>query len=641
MKLSIQGNHFIDEQGRTVHLRGVNLGGSSKVPARPDGATWRPESLADHRTVSFVGRPFPLAEADEHFGRLRHWGLTCLRLLVTWEAIEHAGPGQYDEAYLDYLYAVVKRAADFDMVIYVDPHQDAWSRFSGGDGAPGWTFEVAGMDPAKFHETGAAVTHQALNQDYPRMIWTSNYGKFACATMWTLFFGGDAFAPQTQVEGVPIQSYLQDHYLAAVSQVAERLQTFDHVIGYDTLNEPSQGYIGYPDANQIVSGLVSQGPSPTIYQGMLLAAGYPQEVQDRGSRLFGLGWKGRAVLNAAGASLWREGYEPIWRQNGVWDVAQDGNPYLVRPDYFAAIDGRPVDFGRDFFAPFVRRYRKTVQAIDPGAMIFVTPPPPEMAHGQIEYGPLPGEGWVHAPHWYDGLTLGFQRYVSWLGLNVQGDRPRFTLGRDRKRRDFARQIGHLAAEAGAIFDNAPVVIGETGIAFNLAGGAAYRDGDFSKQVAAMDDTIQALEANLADFTLWNYTADNSNEHGDQWNTEDLSIFSRDQQTAGVRGDGLDAGGRALAAVVRPYASRIPGRPLAMSFDVNSRTFDFSFELDPAIDAPLVLFVPERHYPEGVVFAAPDGRIGHDRQTQLAQYQPNKAVMIHYLQIRPAHSKKQE
>ncbi len=106
--IKIDGKWFKDELGRTLILRGANLSGSSKIPYTPDGATHLKENFFDHRNVSFVGRPFPLEEADEHFSRLKSWGLTFLRLLVTWEAIEHAGPGIYDEEYLDYIYQVVK-----------------------------------------------------------------------------------------------------------------------------------------------------------------------------------------------------------------------------------------------------------------------------------------------------------------------------------------------------------------------------------------------------------------------------------------------------------------------------------------------------------------------------------------------------
>ena len=45
--------------------------------------------------TGFVGRPFALEDAEEHLSRLRTWGLTFIRLLVTWEAVEHLGPGQY------------------------------------------------------------------------------------------------------------------------------------------------------------------------------------------------------------------------------------------------------------------------------------------------------------------------------------------------------------------------------------------------------------------------------------------------------------------------------------------------------------------------------------------------------------------
>lgn len=81
--IHIDHGSFKDEYNRQLVLRGVNLGGSSKIPLTPNGATFRQEGFYNHRDVSFVGRPFPLDEAEEHFARLRAWGLTFLRFLVT------------------------------------------------------------------------------------------------------------------------------------------------------------------------------------------------------------------------------------------------------------------------------------------------------------------------------------------------------------------------------------------------------------------------------------------------------------------------------------------------------------------------------------------------------------------------------
>ena len=85
---------FVDHEGRPTLLRGVNLGGSTKVPYTPDGATHLGVDFDGWRDVSFVGRPAPLDELDRHLDRIAHWGFNVLRFLVTWEAIEHAGTGR-------------------------------------------------------------------------------------------------------------------------------------------------------------------------------------------------------------------------------------------------------------------------------------------------------------------------------------------------------------------------------------------------------------------------------------------------------------------------------------------------------------------------------------------------------------------
>ncbi len=77
MTLKIKNEWFIDDKGRSVLLRGINLGGSSKVPVRPNGATHIKTDFNNHRDVSFVGRTFPINEAAEHNKRLKQWCFNC------------------------------------------------------------------------------------------------------------------------------------------------------------------------------------------------------------------------------------------------------------------------------------------------------------------------------------------------------------------------------------------------------------------------------------------------------------------------------------------------------------------------------------------------------------------------------------
>ena len=593
MPITAKGRWFIDETGRTRILHGLNLSGSSKIPAQPPGNTHLPESLDETRQLSFVGRPFPLEEADEHFARIKHWGLDFLRFIVTWEAIEHAGPGSYDEAYLDYLQAVLEKALEYEIQVFIDPHQDVWSRFCGGDGAPAWTLEAAGMDVSKLHETGAALLHQRHGDSFPQLMWANNYYRFATFTMFTLFFAGKTFAPNTLVDGHNIQDCLQAHYTRAYAQVARRIGHLPNVLGFGVMNEPHFGLIGVPDLRSHDHLIFQRGVMPSPAQAIFLANGFAQDCPDFGSPLPSLPRKQESAvrIDPQGATVWREGCEDVWRAHGIWDVDGEGKPRLLRPAHFAR-----RDFSQDFLKPFSDRFAAGIREAMPGAHIFIEAepfmPPPKYTDA---------DKLVYAPHFYDGITLFTRRFHPQLNFDFASFRPLF--GESAIRRYLSRQFGSFRGYADDNMGDVPIVVGEFGIPFDMNGASAYRSGDFTRQTQALDYNLRGLDDNLLSYTLWNYTPDNSNKHGDQWNNEDLSIFSRDQQHDP---EDIDSGGRALAAVVRPYARKIAGEPLFMRFDLARKAFTFRFRHDSAISEPTEIFLPSSQYPAGFRVELSDG-----------------------------------
>ncbi|OZJ02305.1 hypothetical protein BZG36_05193, partial [Bifiguratus adelaidae] len=129
--LVLEGSHFINPQtGAIHHFRGVNFSGGTKLPIglpshEPNGF-W----VDYDRQVCFVNRPVHLdaqgdwTHVDEHFNRLKEWGFTFLRFVIVWEAIEHKGPGIYDQEYIDYVVHVLTRCKRFGIRVFIDPHQD-------------------------------------------------------------------------------------------------------------------------------------------------------------------------------------------------------------------------------------------------------------------------------------------------------------------------------------------------------------------------------------------------------------------------------------------------------------------------------------------------------------------------------------
>ena len=273
----IKENFIFDDEGRTLILRGVNLGGDCKIPYCKPGEEVLPEFLDKKTDVSFIGRPFPLEDAKDHFCRLKKAGMTFLRFLITWEAVEHDGPGIYDEAYLAYLRKILLIAEEEGISIFIDTHQDVWSRWTGGDGAPSWTMEKLGMNLEVADRCGAALTRQRYStingKPYPKMIWPGNYNRYAAATMFSLFFAGRTYAPDLKIEGKNIQDYLVDHYIAALKHVKRRLKNCAAIAGWGVMNEPHYGFIGLENLETADDYMIPVGPRISPWQAMQSASG--------------------------------------------------------------------------------------------------------------------------------------------------------------------------------------------------------------------------------------------------------------------------------------------------------------------------------------------------------------------------------
>ncbi len=213
----VQGGFLRDPQGRAVILRGANVAGANKLPP-------------------YFGFQQPPDYQHMHDA----WGMNCMRFLLSWAAIEPQ-EGSYDESYLDEVATRIGWAEQADIYVVLDMHQDVYGEgfaSGGGDGAPLWTCDASHY---------AAFT--------PQMPWFLND------------LNGDVVACYDHFWSTP---ELAQHYAAAWQHVAKRLASFDHVLGFDAMNEPywgSTAIVGFeasvlqPFYEQIVPAVRAEAPS--------------------------------------------------------------------------------------------------------------------------------------------------------------------------------------------------------------------------------------------------------------------------------------------------------------------------------------------------------------------------------------------
>jgi endoglycosylceramidase len=185
---SVRGGFLRDAQGRAVILRGANVSGKNKNP------------------------PFFDFHGPDDFTRMRSdWGMNAVRFVIEWAAIEPL-EGQYDDAYLDAVAQRIEWAQVADLYVVIDMHQDVYGQgfaVGGGDGAPLWTCDA------------------------------SNYASFVPTSPW--YFENLTAQVTACYDGFWGSDDLQARYAEAWRRVAARLAGYDHVVGFDPMNEPYWG----------------------------------------------------------------------------------------------------------------------------------------------------------------------------------------------------------------------------------------------------------------------------------------------------------------------------------------------------------------------------------------------------------------
>ncbi|GGU32987.1 cellulase family glycosylhydrolase [Lentzea flava] len=211
-ELRVSGGVFRDEHGREVVLRGFNVSGTAK--------------LAEYRGLPFAN----VADARKSAVAMKQLtGANAVRFLLTWAWIEPQR-GQIDDAYLDGVTAQLRAFTDQGIRVYLDFHQDLYSRYlfnSGswytGDGAPAWA--------------------------------ASGYPKESCGLC---FHWGQNMKNNNAVTAATYDFWhnrngVQDSFLNAAAEALKHVKNalpaneFKLVVGVDPLNEP---YAGKYDSGQ-------------------------------------------------------------------------------------------------------------------------------------------------------------------------------------------------------------------------------------------------------------------------------------------------------------------------------------------------------------------------------------------------------
>ena len=673
-----------DDYGRYVQLHGVNVSGSTKVPATTD-------------PVSYVGKPFSLEDADLYFDLLSDLGFNAIRLLVIWEAIEPEARGVYDEDYLDFIEGIVERADAHGIYVLMDMHQDIFSRHllvkyndrpryhdeSGawvepepgslesmllalvpdetgaytervaGDGAPRWVIETClpekNLDSPNwgtFRVLGG-LTSETLAQmvELIGQFFPAGTGP-TTSTPWIAEFASRLPPPFALDESTDMMPWTNWGLNSALSSDVQRC--YASLFAGDTLY-PGRTVDGtnlkdylqgaYADAWVQVARRVGPYPNVIGYDimneplgafitlaavSLFFSTGMADGAEDFLVQLLGpeLGPQIFAMLTAFGLLPPDASPETVkaWGYEGI--------------DLMTALDIN-LSLDQKYLQPFYERVGQAIQTEDSDAIIwFETSMGIGLVLGDIGPGMMeinmrrPGgiDQVVYGPHWYTDI-------YPFPGFTMP---PRSFTVEEVRFRDYTESLMDLKGKAAYSLGNIPVVFGEFGTYFNFGGIETSVEQDYAVSAAILDNYYESFESMMTSQMLWCFSPENDARYGDLWNKEDFSILDPDLQPRGEE------------AFSRPYARFLSGKPVSTHFfsDLHyydpdkgvvdpEREFEVRFE-SKETDAPTEIFVPRSQYPDGFYVWVSDGSIMFDDGAQILYFFPDRDEpgVEHFLRIRP-------
>ena len=206
--IKVEGMRFVDEHGRERIFSGMNVVDKKDYDPKNPGYGYSPDE-------------FPFEE-------FRARGYDMIRLGFTWSAMEPK-PGHYNEALISDLCKFLDKCEEYGIYAYLDCHQDVYSSYCYGDGAPRW----------------ATITDKYV----PRKqiaVWAEPYfyGN-AC------FRAFDNFWANVKYNSKGLQDYFADMWKHLTEAVKDKPALF----GFDFLNEPFPGADGGKIFRRIILGL--------------------------------------------------------------------------------------------------------------------------------------------------------------------------------------------------------------------------------------------------------------------------------------------------------------------------------------------------------------------------------------------------